>query len=129
MKRFGAKTQTNILKGLAFLKQKQGRILLAREGYPLDVHAIIDACVEHNTIIELNAHPSRLDLWHYGQYARDKGLMISINPDAHSVAGIEDVRYGVPALRKAGFGPESVLNTRSLPSLLAWLESRKFPSV
>ncbi len=101
-----------------------GRILLAREGYPVNVPRIIDACVEHKTLIELNAHPSRLDLdWRYGNYAREKGLMISINPDAHSVEGLQDVQYGIGIARKAGFAPEQVLNTRSLAEVEAVLAS------
>ncbi len=102
-----------------------GRLLLAREGYPLDVEAIIDACVEHDTIIELNAHPSRLDLdWRYGPYARKKGLKISINPDAHSTQGLDVVDYGVAAARKGGFSPEQVINTQTLEAVSEWLAQR-----
>lgn len=103
-----------------------GRILLAREGYPVNVPEIIRACVAHNTLIELNAHPSRLDLdWRYGQEACRQGLMISINPDAHSAHGLGDVAYGVGAARKGGFKREQVLNTRSLQDISDWLSHRK----
>ncbi|MEZ0372278.1 MAG: DNA polymerase/3'-5' exonuclease PolX [Candidatus Sericytochromatia bacterium] len=103
-----------------------GRLLLAREGYPVDVEAVIDACAETGTVIELNAHPSRLDLdWRYGPYARRQGLKISINPDAHSTHGLEAVRYGVAAARKAGFGPADVVNTMSLKAIDAWLQQRR----
>lgn len=103
-----------------------GRLLLAREGYPVDVEAVIDACAAAGKVIELNAHPSRLDLdWRFGPYARSKGLKISINPDAHSLSGIEVVRYGVNAARKAGFGPGDVVNTMGLEEITAWLAARK----
>lgn len=102
-----------------------GRILLAREGYPVDVARIMDACVEQQTLIELNAHPSRLDLdWRHGQMAREKGLMISINPDAHSIEGLDDLKYGVGAARKGGFEADDVLNTRSLEQVQAWLQEK-----
>lgn len=105
-----------------------GRLLLAREGYPVDVKAVIDACVESNTVIELNAHPSRLDLdWRFGAYAREKGLKISINPDAHSIQGLETMTYGVAAARKGGFTPEQVVNTLPLPEISEWLSTRKQP--
>lgn len=103
-----------------------GRLLLARDGYPVDVEAVIDACAETGTVIELNAHPSRLDLdWHHGPYARAKGLKISINPDAHSTSGIEVMRYGVAAARKGGFTAEDVVNTQTLDQVEAWLNERK----
>lgn len=100
-----------------------GRLLLAREGYPVDVEAVIDACAENGTVIELNAHPSRLDLdWRYGAYAREKGLKISINPDAHSLQGLEMVKYGVAAARKGGFEPRDVVNTLNLAEVTRWLQ-------
>ncbi|MGV3527014.1 MAG: DNA polymerase/3'-5' exonuclease PolX [Candidatus Sericytochromatia bacterium] len=103
-----------------------GRILLAREGYPVDVEAVIDACAANGTLIELNAHPSRLDLdWRYGAYARARGLKTAINPDAHSTEGFDDLRYGVGIARKAGFGPADVLNTLTLSELREWLAERR----
>jgi DNA polymerase (family 10) len=80
-----------------------GRLLLAREGYPLDWKKIIDACVANEVVIELNANPYRLDIdWEWIPYALEKGAMISINPDAHSVEGYEDIHWGVAAARKGG---------------------------
>jgi DNA polymerase (family 10) len=80
-----------------------GRLLLHRAGYPVDMKKIIDACADNGVAIELNANPYRLDLdWHWISMAQNKGVMISINPDAHSCTGIGDIRYGVYAARKGG---------------------------
>ena len=90
-----------------------GRLLLSRKGYPLDHRAIIDACAEHDVVIELNANPYRLDLdWTWIPYARERGVRISINPDAHSVGGIDDIRYGVLAARKGGLTVADLWNAR-----------------
>ena len=89
-----------------------GRLLLSREGYPLDHRAVIDACAEHGVSIELNANPYRLDLdWSWIPYAVERGVRISVNPDAHSVAGIDDIKYGVVAARKGGLTRAMCLNT------------------
>lgn len=80
-----------------------GRLLLSRAGYPIDHRRIIDACAEHQVVIELNANPYRLDLdWTWIPYAIEKGVPISINPDAHAMGGIDDIRFGVLAARKGG---------------------------
>lgn len=80
-----------------------GRLLLSRNGYPLDHKKIIDACAANNVVIELNANPRRLDMdWRHISYALDKNVLISINPDAHSVSGYNDINYGVLAAQKAG---------------------------
>ncbi len=79
-----------------------GRLLLSREAYPIDHVAVIDACAEHNVVIEINAHPNRLDLdYHWIDYCREKGVMLSINPDAHSKEAIHMVEHGVRVARKA----------------------------
>jgi DNA polymerase (family 10) len=103
-----------------------GRLLLAREGYPLNMARILDACAETGTAIELNAHPSRLDLdWRYCGPARDRGIKIAVNPDAHSVDGLDVMRYGVGIARKGGLTPADVLNTWSAPELAQWLAQPK----
>jgi DNA polymerase (family X) len=80
-----------------------GRLLLTRAGYPLDMKKIIDACAKNDVAIELNASPYRLDIdWRWIQYALQQNVLISINPDAHSTAGIDDIKYGVLAAQKAG---------------------------
>jgi DNA polymerase (family 10) len=80
-----------------------GRQLLVRPGYPLDFKKVIDACAANGVIIEINANPYRLDMdWSHIPYALEKGVMISINPDAHSIHEIDNIRWGVSAARKAG---------------------------
>ena len=99
-----------------------GRLLLSREGYPIDHKKVIDACAANGVAIELNAHPYRLDLdWTWIPYAREKGVLIAINPDAHSTHGIADIRYGVLAARKGGLTAEGCLNTLSLTDFTKWL--------
>lgn len=88
-----------------------GRLLLSREGYPLDWDAVMEACATHGVSIELNAHPRRLDLdWTLIPKARALGIPISINPDAHSMDGILHTRYGVMVARKGGLTAEGCLN-------------------
>ncbi len=100
-----------------------GRLLLARKGYPIDHKAVIDACADHDVVIELNANPHRLDLdWTWIPYALEKGVMISINPDAHSIKGIQDIKWGVAAARKGGLSAERTLNAKSLDSFLRWID-------
>ena len=89
-----------------------GRLLLSRRGYPIDHRAIIDACAAHGVHLELNANPYRLDLdWTWIPYALERGVRISINPDAHSIGGIDDIKYGVIAARKGGLTKAMCLNT------------------
>jgi DNA polymerase (family 10) len=103
-----------------------GRILLGREGYTLDVDAIIDAAAEHGVCIEINAHPSRLDLdWRYLRRARDKGMKIPVDPDAHSIDGLDVVRYGINMARKGWLRPADVLNTLSTEAILAYFRARR----
>ena len=92
-----------------------GRLLLSREGYPIDHKKVIDACAANKVCIELNANPYRLDLdWTWIPYARERGVLISINPDAHSIEGIKDIRYGVLTARKGRLDTEGCLNARDL---------------
>lgn len=103
-----------------------GRILLGREGYELDIEAIIDAAAEHGVCIEINAHPSRLDLdWRYLHRARDKGMKIPVNPDAHSVEGIDVIRYGINIARKGWLRASDVLNTMSTKEITAYFRARR----
>lgn len=89
-----------------------GRLLLSRAGYPLDHKKIIDACVANSVVIELNAHPRRLDIdWRWIPYALDKGALISIDPDAHELSGYNDIKYGVLAAQKG-----RLTNSRNLSS-------------
>lgn len=103
-----------------------GRILLGRAGYSLDMEAVIEAAAVHGTCIEINAHPSRLDLdWRLLRKARDKGVKIPINPDAHTLAGIDDMRYGIGSARKGWLRVSDVLNTLTSEELLAFFHKRR----
>ncbi len=101
-----------------------GRLLLSRKGYPLDHKALIDACAEHHVVIEINAHPRRLDIdWRWVDYAIEKGILLSINPDAHSVSGYRDVYYGVMIGQKGGLTRTSNLSSFTLAEFEAFLAS------
>ncbi len=103
-----------------------GRLLLSRKGYEFDYQKVIDACAANNVIIEINANPLRLDLdWRWHQYALDKGVKLSINPDAHRVEGFSDMHYGVLAARKGGLYKEMCLNALSLKEIKIEFESKK----
>ncbi len=101
-----------------------GRLLLSREGYPIDHKKIIDACSANGVVIELNANPNRLDMdYTWIPYAIEKGVLISINPDAHSIAGIDDIKWGVAAARKGGLSAEQCLNTLDNEAFDNWINS------
>ena len=103
-----------------------GRLLLRREGYPIDHKAIIDACAEHQVVIEINANPWRLDLdWRWVNYALEKGIMLAINPDAHEMEGYADMKYGVLVGRKGGLTKEMTFNTLSREEIAAYFAKRK----
>ncbi len=102
-----------------------GRLLLARNGYPIDHEKIIDACAANNVVIELNANPHRLDLdWRWIDYALAKNVMIAIDPDAHSIEGINDIRWGVLAAQKGGLYKEMCLNHKRLGEFKQWLAAK-----
>ena len=99
-----------------------GRLLNKREPYDVDIGKVIDAAAANDTIIELNANPWRLDLdWRWWRRAAEKGVLCSINPDAHDVDQLAFAAHGVRIARKGWLTPEQVLNTRSLPEVLSWL--------
>jgi DNA polymerase (family X) len=103
-----------------------GRILLSREGYSLDIDAVIDAAAAHGVCIEINASPLRLDLdWRYLHRARDKGIKIPIDPDAHTIDGLDEMRYGIGIARKGWLRAGDVLNTKSTEELLNFFRSRR----
>ncbi|MCB0632768.1 MAG: DNA polymerase/3'-5' exonuclease PolX [Lewinella sp.] len=102
-----------------------GRLLLSRQGYPIDHKAVIDACAANGVAIELNANPYRLDLdWSWIPYALEKGVLVSINPDAHSREGIHDIHYGVISARKGGLSAKHCLNARPVEEFAAFCRSR-----
>lgn len=103
-----------------------GRLLLRRQGYPIDHKKIIDACVANGVVIEINASPYRLDLdWRWIPYAIEKGAMLSINPDAHDLDGLYDMHYGTLAARKGGLTATNCLNAMGLEQIQAFLQNKK----
>ena len=102
-----------------------GRLLLSRNGYKIDYKKVIDACAANNVVIEVNANPLRLDLdWRWHQYALDKGVWLSINPDAHRNEGFNDMHYGVLAARKGGLYKERCLNALSLAEISRFFKTK-----
>ncbi|MDX2172427.1 MAG: PHP domain-containing protein [Bacteroidota bacterium] len=103
----------------SILGHPTGRLLLARQGYPINHKKVIDACAANKVSIELNAHPYRLDIdWRWIPYCLNKGVMVSINPDAHHKEGYHDMYYGVCVARKGMLTKEMCLNSLSLNELL-----------
>jgi DNA polymerase (family 10) len=110
-------------KNLDMLGHPTGRLLLAREGYAIDLDRVIDTARRCNKIIELNANPSRLDLdGRHCRRAKERGVMLSINPDAHSTSGLEDIEYGLATARRGWLEEKDVLNTRDLEGVLEILK-------
>ncbi|HCL84561.1 MAG TPA: histidinol-phosphatase, partial [Chitinophagaceae bacterium] len=103
-----------------------GRLLLSRAGYPVDHRVLIDACATHQVVIELNAHPRRLDMdWRWIQYALEKNVLISVDPDAHTIAGYHDIHYGTLAAQKGGLTATHNLSSFSLKQMKAFVSKRK----
>lgn len=111
---------------LTFLGHPTGRLLLSRKGFELDMEAVIDAAAERGVGIEINANPWRLDMdWRLWRRAREKGVKTAINPDAHSVAELDHVRFGVAVARKGWLTPEDVVSAWDLERVRAYFERRK----
>jgi DNA polymerase (family 10) len=103
-----------------------GRLLLGRPGYPINHKKIIDACAANKVVIELNAHPYRLDIdWRWIPYCLEKGVMISINPDAHQLKGYHDMRYGTYVARKGLLTKDNCLNATDLNTFENYLSTKK----
>ncbi|MFD2555778.1 DNA polymerase/3'-5' exonuclease PolX [Sphingobacterium tabacisoli] len=103
-----------------------GRLLLSRAGYPLDFKKVIDACAANGVVIEINANPLRLDLdWRWHRYALEKGVLLSINPDAHRTEGLLDMHYGIHVARKGGLTKEKCLNAFTLDEISTYFKNRK----
>lgn len=102
-----------------------GRLLLGRKAYGLDMERIIAAAARHRVIIEINAHPARLDLdWRFGPMVRKYGALVSINPDAHEKAGLMHTDYGILVARKALLDQSQVFNTKNAQAAEEWLHAR-----
>lgn len=110
---------TNILGHLT------GRLLLKRKGYPVDHKKIIDACAANNVVIELNANPKRLDIdWRWIEYCLEKEVLISIDPDAHSINEFDNVRFGTLIAQKAGLTRFNNLSSFDLNSFEEFLKKQ-----
>ena len=111
---------------VTMLGHPTGRLLLAREGYPLSIPKVIEAARRYNVIVEINANPHRLDLdWRFGKLAKEQGVKVSINPDAHSTEGLSDTTYGVGIARKGWLGAQDVVNTMGRAEMETYLQKRK----
>lgn len=125
------KAMTRLLNAISnpyttILGHMTGRLLLSRPSYPVNYSQIIDACAKHQVVIEINANPRRLDMdWYWLDYALDKGVMISINPDAHDIEEYDNCRYGVLAAQKGGLTKTQNLSSFSLKELQKFLERKK----
>ena len=105
------------------------RLLLEREGFPVDHRAVIDACADHGVIIEINANPWRLELdWRWVAYALSKNVWISINPDAHDKESIQNMYYGVCVGRKGGLTQPDTFNALPREEVITYLQHRKVKS-
>jgi DNA polymerase (family 10) len=103
-----------------------GRLLLKREAYAVNHSKIIDCAAETRTVIELNCNPMRLDMdWRWWHRARDKGVLCSINPDAHKTEQLQFLHFGVRLARKGWLRREDVINTFSLEKITDWLQRPK----
>jgi DNA polymerase (family X) len=125
------KAMTRVLKAIenpytTILGHPTGRLLLSRPGYPLDHRKIIDACAANKVVIELNAHPRRLDIdWRWIGYAREKEVLIAVDPDAHSIEGMNVVKYGALAAQKGGLTKEGNLSSFGLAQFKEFLATRR----
>ena len=101
-----------------------GRLLLDREGYAVDIDSIIEAAARCGVALEINAHPSRLDLdWRHVKKARDHGVQIAVNTDAHSVGGLDHLGYGIGIARKGWLRAADIPNALSREAIAAWFQS------
>jgi DNA polymerase (family 10) len=111
---------------LTILGHATGRLLLRRDGYEVDVRAVIDAAAEHGVSVEINADPARLDIdWKWARYAAQKDVLVPIDPDAHSTASLDHVQWGVRVARKAWLAPRNVLNAYELEEVEEIFAARK----
>jgi len=111
---------------VGILGHPTGRILLARDGYAGDLDAVIAAAATTGTVIEINASPYRLDLdWRWCRKAKDAGVVLAINPDAHAPAELDYVRYGVAVARKGWLTAADIVNARPAAEALALLRRKR----
>jgi DNA polymerase (family 10) len=103
-----------------------GRLLLSRKGYPINHVKIIDACAANKVVLELNASPYRLDIdWSWINYAIEKNVLISINPDAHDLDGIDDLQYGIASARKGFLSSGKCFNNKGLKEIEKYFSEKR----
>ena len=125
------KATTRLLKAIenpftTILGHPTGRLLLSRKGYDIDYQKVIDACAANQVVIEINANPLRLDLdWRWHRYALEKGVLLSINPDAHRKEGFHDMKFGVLVARKGGLTADKCLNAFSLSEITSYFNNKR----
>lgn len=126
-----AKATARLIKAIenpytTILGHPTGRLLLARPGYPIDHKKVIDACAANNVVIELNAHPYRLDIdWTWIPYCMEKGVKVSINPDAHEKNGFHDMHFGTCVARKGLLTKDFCFNAMGLAEIEKFLAGKK----
>ncbi len=124
------KATTRLIKAIenpftTILGHPTGRLLLSRKGYAINYEKVIDACAANNVVIEINANPLRLDLdWRWHRYALEKGVLLSVNPDAHRKEGFHDMRFGTLVARKGGLTAERCLNAFTLGEISNYFSAR-----
>ncbi len=110
-----------------FIGHLTGRLLLGRKAYDIDIPRLIQEAKDHDVAIEINSHPTRLDIdWRWGPEIREVQMLTSINPDAHSLEGLEDTVHGIGLARKALLPRDQIINTWKVEQVASWL-SRKHP--
>src|SRR5262249_15480826 len=110
---------------VTMLGHPTGRLLLARDGYAVDLDAVIEAAAQAGTMIEINANPHRLDLDAvHCRRARERGVVIVINPDAHAPGGLDDLDYGISVARRGWLEAADIWNTLPLKTMLARIGER-----
>ena len=111
---------------VTMLGHATGRLLLSREGYRVDLEAVLRAAAKNGTMVEINAQPSRLDIdWIHCKRAKALGVQLVINPDAHSTGEVELLRYGVDVARRGWLEKKDVLNTKTLVQVAKALQASR----
>jgi len=113
-------------KYVSMLAHPTGRLLLERDPYKVRIEEVVRVATEEGVVVEINAHPHRLDLpWRDVRAAKDRGARFAVNPDAHHVSGYDDMRYGIGVARKAWLTKKNVVNTLPTSKLLALFGARR----
>lgn len=111
---------------LTMLGHPSGRILLSRPAYPVNLEPVIEKAAEKGIIIEFNANPFRMDLdWRWCLRAKQRGVPIAINPDAHTVEELDLARLSIPVVRKGWLEKSDVFNAKTTAQILAFFAQKK----